>query len=383
MPHTGPETPDFPVVPLDGVTELRIHGVSGTPVESMLQDPHPVQVWGDKTAGFYRRPVDTPSSTDHLEAYSWGRLTSGASARAGWLLLLPFMLVNVASWAHPARRGDRSHAVGTMSGAVRVAGLTLTLTMILAAAFVGMDVLAWQCGGDEVRCGAQHWYTSFMAEGAFERPGVRIATGAALPVALVLLFWYLSNKTARKYEDMCTGWGSRQPRPAPDPTLPRGVWDMSHPGFWLGGGPVRRLRSLHLAAAFALVAALVAYATGSAIPGASDAIGATLTAVAFTIMLLIAGLLASPLAGRRRELIEEREPPPLYVAMVRLAPYVAGGVLLAALAYAVLAPESARDADALPGLRGAKHGLLAAQAAALTLLLLGNVAATAPSPPGG
>jgi hypothetical protein len=375
MPHTGPDTPDFPLVTLDGVTELRIHGVSGTPVESMLQDPHPVQVWGDKTAGFYRRPDDAPEATDHLEAYSWGRLTSGASARAGWLLLLPFMLVNVASWAHPARRGDRSHAVGTMSGAVRVAALTLTATMVLAAAFLGMDVLAWQCGGDEVRCGAKHWYTGFMAEGAFERPGVRIATGAAVPIALVLLFWYLSNKTAKKYEEMCTDWGSRQPKPAPDPSLPRGVWDMSHPGFWVGGGPVRRLRSLHLAGSFALVGALVAYATGSAIPKASDAVGATLTAVAVTILLVIAALLSSPLSGRRRELIEQKKPKPLYVTTVRLAPYVAGGVLLAALAYAVLAPEDARHAVALPGLRGAKHWVLGVQGAALTLLLLANVGA--------
>lgn len=40
---------------LRGVTELRVHGVGGTTPEDMLGDPHPVQVAGDRLAGFFRR----------------------------------------------------------------------------------------------------------------------------------------------------------------------------------------------------------------------------------------------------------------------------------------------------------------------------------------
>jgi hypothetical protein len=51
---------DYSVVPrdevrLDGVTELRVHGVGGTPPEALLNEEHPVRVSGDRHAGFYRR----------------------------------------------------------------------------------------------------------------------------------------------------------------------------------------------------------------------------------------------------------------------------------------------------------------------------------------
>jgi hypothetical protein len=90
-----------------GWTELRVHGVSGTPPDRMLQHPRVRRVAGDSRAGFYRRhwthrasALDT--AADRVEAYSWGGLTAGNGGRALWLLLLPFLLVNVAFWALPA-----------------------------------------------------------------------------------------------------------------------------------------------------------------------------------------------------------------------------------------------------------------------------------------
>jgi hypothetical protein len=93
-----------------GRTELRIHGVSGTPPESMLDYPHPRQVAGDAVSGFYRRwwPAGPPTAADgdvegqcRREAYSWGGLTSGGASRALWLLLLPFMMLNFAFYMTP------------------------------------------------------------------------------------------------------------------------------------------------------------------------------------------------------------------------------------------------------------------------------------------
>ena len=72
-----------------GVTELRVHGVSGTPPEETLDMPAALvrRVDGDSRAGFWRRWYPGGSTHDepdrrHLEAYAWGGLTSGPASRA-------------------------------------------------------------------------------------------------------------------------------------------------------------------------------------------------------------------------------------------------------------------------------------------------------------
>src|SRR5205814_5317914 len=88
--------------------ELRVHGVSGSPVEAELDRPWVGQVAGDGDSGFYRPRPEIGGTTGPggatLEGYRWGSLTSGAAARALWLLLLPFMLANIAIWLRPADR---------------------------------------------------------------------------------------------------------------------------------------------------------------------------------------------------------------------------------------------------------------------------------------
>ena len=363
-----PEPPEFPVVPLTGVTELRIHGVSGTPVTSMLRDPHPVQVWGDKVAGFYREPLPDPGR--RKEAYSWGGLTAGASARAAWLLLLPFMLVNVASWAHPTRPTDRYTPVGIMSGAIRVLGLCLTLLLVLGAAVVGMDLIAWQCAGDEVRCGDTRWFTRWLTDGWAATPGRRIAIGALLPVLLVALMWKLSKSTAKNYEEYDADTGVE----ADDPSLPKGANDLANRHFWRGGGPLSRLRALHLTAALATVAGLVAYAAREGDPGA-HLLADSVLVLSVAIVGGIAVLLFSPLTGRRRVLLEGAEANPLYCKAVQAGPPVAAVLVVSAAFYAMFGTDRPTATGPLPGLHGAKHVLFATMFAGLGVLTAGNVAA--------
>jgi hypothetical protein len=62
-----------------GVTELRVHGVGGTPPDAILGDLAPEQVSGDTTAGFYRssdhradRPALVTFGSPVGKLYGWG-----------------------------------------------------------------------------------------------------------------------------------------------------------------------------------------------------------------------------------------------------------------------------------------------------------------------
>jgi hypothetical protein len=82
------------------VTELRVHGVSGTPPEVLVGDTAVEQVAGDDLVRFVR-PTSGRRRRDgpEIEGMSWGRLTSGPALQALWLVLLPLGLVNLAFWA--------------------------------------------------------------------------------------------------------------------------------------------------------------------------------------------------------------------------------------------------------------------------------------------
>ena len=85
-----------PPVARGGTVELRLHGVGGTTPDNLLGDLAPQQVSGDRIAGFYEADVDQRGRK--VEAYCWGGMTSRSSSRVLWLLLFPFMLVNLAGW---------------------------------------------------------------------------------------------------------------------------------------------------------------------------------------------------------------------------------------------------------------------------------------------
>jgi hypothetical protein len=240
---------------LTGLTELRVHGVSGTPPESMLNHPHPRLVAGDATAGFYRRWYPGGGGDDevgvrHREAYSWGGLTSGAGVRALWLLLLPFMLANVAHWMRPpAGFGARGKMLSDLGDRLlRLFALLLTCTLLLGAAGPVLDLAAWQCGGSAA-CLREHGWLTVLRSGPLSAPGRRVALLALVPAALLGFVWWLGSRTWRNYElvELRGEFGESDSEK-----------ELRQPGFWHGAGPVGRLRSLHVTAGTALLGTLVA-----------------------------------------------------------------------------------------------------------------------------
>ncbi|MFP8961372.1 hypothetical protein ACLIYP_12530 [Streptomyces nanhaiensis] len=303
--------------------ELLVHGVGGTTPQEMLGDPRTVRITGDDTAGIHRRADDADAesrfgeysggltadrSADPLaepsadrarqrpipEAYCWSNLTSGNSARALWLLLLPFMVANLAHWMRPAaparHRGQRLYDV-----LVRLVALSLTVLLTAAACEVALDLVAWQCAASE-RCARDKSWLGPLTGGWWASPGRRLVLAALVPAALTALLWWLSHRTWSAYES-----ASPPPRPpGPARPLPGGERPaLSLPGFWYGRRLVSRLRAAHTAAGLLTVATalLTAAASHDLRPGgdaAPEILARALTAV------LAAGWAATVLVAVRK-----------------------------------------------------------------------------------
>ena len=266
-----------PVV-LSGVTELLVHGVGGESAEDTLHEPHPRQVAGDATAGFYRGP---DVNGRHRESYSWGGLTSGKASRALWLLLLPFALANLAGWMHWRKRGDRESTY--FRALIRLFGLSLTVLGLLYVCSIAFDLIAYQCGGDPACIGAQRssqplWsplrWMSFLDAGWLAGHQFRqLAAAALLPLAVVGLLGFLARSTRERYEQTkpsevvdYEGEGNNPlDTTAVDTEIARDR-GLEAPWFWYGEPLARTLGRAHLAAAIAVIAwslAAAAEALGS------------------------------------------------------------------------------------------------------------------------
>ncbi|WP_238018129.1 hypothetical protein KZZ52_35560 [Dactylosporangium sp. AC04546] len=238
-----------------GWTELRVHGVSGTPPTSMLDHLDVARVSGDAQAGCYRRRWESPlvsadTAERRLEAYSWGGLTAGGSSRALWLLLTPFLLVNVAYWARPdtgPRPGRLAEAARQAGAAVqRLFALSITLVAAIAAVTASMDLIGWQCIRPDGRsCTDRVSWLSFLTWDWLASPGRRLALTALFPLAAIGLLWWLANKTWRETEAV------RVPAAVPDAAAPATL--LEDRSLWNGTGPVRRLRAVHVTAWLAVV----------------------------------------------------------------------------------------------------------------------------------
>jgi hypothetical protein len=330
-------------------TELRVHGVSGTPAEAMLDRPLLHRVAGDADAGFSRphpayRVADGPGGTT-LEGYRWGGLTAGAAARALWLLLLPFMLANVAMWLRPRSGTGAANAVRALC---RVFALSVTATFVLSFVGVSVDLVGWQCAAN-ARCVRGRWYLDWLSDGFFAPTGRRLAVTALVPIAAIFLLWYLGGRTWSRYEAY--------------PVTPDGDGDgLGHPCFWSGKALVGRLRSIHVAVGFTTVDAVLL-----AVLVRHERRPAALVLAAATALILLACVLVVCLQG-----MVDRDAPG------RWAEPFAGGLRTAAvlltvltLGYAALPRAGWPATGGLPGFGMSTTGLFAAQLA--LLLVLGSV----------
>ncbi|MFI7385431.1 hypothetical protein [Streptomyces sp. NPDC049813] len=323
----------------------------------MLDDPRTVRVSGDDTAAVFRRveDADAESRPDDYrgkpvpEAYVWCNLTSGNGSRALWLLLLPFMVVNLAHWMRP-NAVRRSRTVRLYGLLVRLVGLTLTVLFAAAACEVALDLTAWQCAGTAA-CGARRAWLGFLAVDAhgdggwWSLPGRRLALAALVPTALMALLWYLSHRTWSAYESQLPLPHQSEPDDGETSTA------LGRPGFWYGRRLVARLRAAHSAAGLLTVAAAVGTpaarhdrAPGG--PAVLDALGWVLVGALLAGVVAVVGVVAH--RGRDESTLDVT----LDRALVRLLPYAALLLLALSMLYAGWSRPGWRSAGRLPGAFG-------------------------------
>jgi hypothetical protein len=305
-----------------------------------------------------------------------------------WLLLVPFMLANLASWMHPVRPTKQFAPVGAMSGLIRLFALSLTVTFMLAASTVGIDLIAWQCVDHAASCGSRHFFSNFMVKHLASQPGARVALGALIPLAALLVMGALSRQTGNNYEDFETqpevlytedasGAADLDTQPDVDPTEDAsGAADLGNPKFWLGSRPFQRLRSLHVCTALATIAGVVGYASRESQP---------LALAAFGLASLCGAAVLSPWAGRRRSLLRGEEPPRLVCIAMGQAHWFGLLLLAVSLVSASSAPRATGNTSppSPPGLNALIAWVFLGQLALLAFYAVVTAIARVRSPVSG
>ncbi|MGW2560968.1 hypothetical protein ACWCXB_17325 [Streptomyces sp. NPDC001514] len=377
--------------------ELLVHGVGGATPQDMLDDPRTVRITGDATAAVYRRPEDADAENHPEryengpvpEAYCWSNLTSGNGARALWLLLLPFMVVNLAHWMRPTTKGP-ARAVRFYGMLVRLVALSLTALLTAAACEVALDLTAWQCAGSAACSANRSWlgFLSAAGDGWWAQPGRRLSLAALVPAGLVGLLWYLSNRTWNAYEsqrppsttttqhadrDAEQGGADKDPEnnaedaedaedaengeeaeggengeehtaqdaeAAVHPALGR-------PGFWYGRRVVARLRAAHTGAGFLVIAAAVAGAAARHDRGA-DVLALEVAGWALESVLALVGAVVVGVVfrrGRSEKVLDNR----IDHAVVSWLPGFSLGLLALSMLYASWSRPGWVSHGTLPG----------------------------------
>ncbi len=287
--------------------EVRVHGVRGTrPWESLgvpegVQRPCKPPPPGvgkdtvDNKTGFYcpstaqqgvseigtaADPNLDGSRKLHVEAYFWGRLTSGAWGfesllRSLWLLLAPFAFVNVAMWSRPglSTAGRRQYAAAVL---IRWAGLLLTCLLLGTICSIAVDLVAWQC----FRHGTSWCASISLLTPIFDssRAVERIVIASVIPFAGLAVLWMLSRQSIRKTE-------ARTPHPTHADEHIHDNRILRRPAFWNGKARTDSLLRLHLACGLCVLAISAAAPVHALESGGSWALPLPLT---FAVSVLLA-----------------------------------------------------------------------------------------------
>jgi hypothetical protein len=251
---------------MDRIVQLEIRGVGGATAEETLGGAV-TQVAGDRSAGFYTPDVPDSNKRD-VEAYEWGRLTSGAWSSAVWWILFPFTLMNVAGWMFQPTATEREHSDEAVRSSlwwgrllVVLGGLAITAVYVVWTVTLTTEIVAFGCA-DSVECSSR-WYVGPV--GWFDSNPVWLVTvGIGLAALLILglfLFILRSQDKLEGYEADPTrrAIGATDQRRSNTNRLRRNT-TLKNQGFWYRWEEHRRLFRWHLGLTMALLGAAAGHA---------------------------------------------------------------------------------------------------------------------------
>jgi hypothetical protein len=355
----------------EGVTELRVHGVGGSPPDAILGDLAPEQASGDQIAGFYRSgghrasPADETTGRDadrHVECYSWGGLTSRSKIRVLWLALLPFLFGNLAGWMCSARTRQSGWRFKLHRLSHGLSGLALTVNAALLVALISADLLAYQAVRAG-RAGHQWWLAPLSWHDVSGFAARQLLIGVLVPAAFLLLLAVLARRSWRYEQVRPPFHGDTEPgtRKITASALAGGL---AHPEFWDGEDSVKLLTEVHLAAAAGFLAVLLGVTSKLlTFSGSAHWIGLWWIAIGaggVAIAGAVGYLSLDALGALRRSAVFPLVP--LFLLVVGAAALVSAGV------FAWLQPASAGGSAAeLPGMASVVRWTALAIAVALAL----------------
>jgi hypothetical protein len=360
-----------PTVRLDGITELRVHGVGGTPPDALLNDLAPEQVAGDNIAGFYRTADYFPppgTVSRHVEGYSWGGLTSRSAWRVFWLLLLPFMLGNLAGWMCSARtkgQGKLAWRFRLHRASVNLACLALTINVVLVTAMMTADVAAYQA----VRVGADKgrwWLAPLRWPGISGHPARQVLLGILVPVVVVSLLAVLGRRSRFRYERVQPPYETATP-PARALTVAAALEDgISDARFWDGEHSVKHSSIRHIAASIGFLGLMLAITSRDSVVAAAvhaNAAGWWWAALAGSAAVLAFVIVRTCVDVEAKRLDDWSSDALLAVAIAALC---CAGI------FAWLQPAATAVAGQLPGMAGIFGWTLTVVAVILGLVLVSS-----------
>ncbi|MEO3872096.1 hypothetical protein ABGB18_25050 [Nonomuraea sp. B12E4] len=174
-----------------------------------------------------------------------------------WLLLLPFLLANMAGWMCSELLATRPKRFALHRAVTRIAALVVTLNYLLLVSWIPIDYVGYQCGADQ-RCSETWWLQPFQAMG--DLPAGRMALAAVVPLVAIVVLWFVAARSVRRFE-------------AVPPLMKQGLEPLREPGrgaavlsgladrrFWHGRRAAARLGAAHTAAGLTALLAWLTHA---------------------------------------------------------------------------------------------------------------------------